>query len=140
MTANGELSNVLNRFNDTTFYTNNTEISTTIFHTTNLISTTFTTIFDNDNKTWYDEWTDPLEYDIFQWVVLGVIVLILIVSGCAIIRCCCRRKNKLNEYQDPGDNFITNPTRYRPDSVFVGHEKTISPQQINMVSYEKELL
>merc|ERR1719273_2728484 len=111
---------------------NNTMNSTVVLETTSefdFSSTMFhTTINDEDDAPWYDidQWTvNPLEWEIYQYVVAGVIVffLILCIGSCSWW-CCCRKKGDDDEN---GHNFMTNPQRY--DSEFPGAEmQTFAPQ------------
>merc|ERR1719273_2797321 len=121
--TNGQTNNTMN----------NTMNSTVVLETTSefdFSSTMFHTTFDNDDEDapWYDidQWTvNPLEWEIYQYVVAGVIVffLILCIGSCSWW-CCCRKKGDDDEN---GHNFMTNPQRY--DSEFPGAEmQTFAPQ------------
>ena len=90
---------------------------------------------DNDNnKSWYKAWIDPLNYSIFQWVVVSIILffLLLCIIGCLWWFCC---RNKVKGYEK--DSFMNNPHRY--DSEFPGAEmqsfSTTSHINLNKVNY-----
>ena len=105
---------------------NSTMNNTLVLETTDIfpdLSSTMlytTSVDNNEDAPWYeiDEWTkNPMEWDMFQYIVAGVILLFLILCICSCSWwCCCRNKG------DDGDNlnFMNNPKRY--DSEFPGAE------------------